>query len=758
MKNATLAFEAPSKIWTDALPIGNGRLGAMVYGRIGEEKIQLNEETLWSGWYDPDADNPECAEHLDEIRKLVFEGRLSEAEELANRYFVCRGAGGGSGKVPAKDLPYGSYQTAGDLFIKLHDDEETSSYTRSLDLSSGIATVIYKTHGQKFTREYFASEKYSCVCGRIYSPLPFKADYRFRRDDAVIEESEDLIKAHGSFPNGISYGAAVRIVRYENENLIYISVRTNYAMDGKLDIDPLEEAVKLVNAAADEDYEYIKCESAARVYDLMSRSTLDLAPDIRVNTDKIKAYISKYDAESKLEPVPGETFEERGKREGDVAAVNGVIELFYNYGRYLMIASSRNCVLPANLQGIWTNDYNTIWSADYHININIQMNYWLTELTGLPECGDIFMRYIKFLSEHGKRTAKVNYGMNGWVAHTITNPWGFTAPGNGFSWGSFMCAGAWCCEHIWQRWLFTENIDFLREYYPVMKGSCEFFLDFLTEDPETGYLVTVPSNSPENHYRDPGTGKTVAICAGPTMDNSILYELFTNTIAAAKLLETDEEFSEKLKKTRDRLPPIKIGKYGQIMEWQKEFEETEPGHRHLSMLYGLYPSDLITRSKTPELFEAAKVSIARRLSAGGGHTGWSKAWIINFFARLGMGREAYNNLFELITKSTYANLFDAHPPFQIDGNFGAVAGIVEMLVQSHEGYVELLPALPPTWRNGGIYGICARGGLLVAAEWEDGKLARFEVESEYGGDCEIRYGDKSWKYTFLPGGSTAEVV
>ncbi len=728
MKNSQLLYTTPARVWTDALPLGNGRLGAMVYGRAGTEKLQLNEETLWSGWKDPYADNPECARHLDEIRSLIFSGKLSEAERLANKYFVCGGFGGGSSSIKAKDLPYGSYQTAGDLFIHLGEGE-ISEYSRTLDLFSGVAAVSYLRDGKSFRHEYFISEELGCLCGRISSASDFDAELSFRREEAVIESVDGMIKMQGSFPHGLSFAAAIKSVKVEKELRFYVSVRTNYSSDRLIDIDPLEEAISTVEAAANIDFDLAKSSSSERVNELMSRTTISLGEACSLPTDELLSAADK----------------------GDASALASLSELYFNYGRYLLISSSRSCILPSNLQGIWTNDYNTIWSADYHININIQMNYWLSEVTRLPECHEVFLRYIKFLAEHGKSTANVCYGLDGWVAHTITNPWGFTAPGDGFSWGSFMCAGAWCCEHIFEHWLYSGDIEFLREYYPVLSSACEFFLGFLVEDPTSGYLVTAPSNSPENHYRDPESGETVAICAGPTMDNSILYELFTNTIASAELLGEDKELIERLKSTRERLVPISIGKHGQIMEWQGDFEETEPGHRHLSMLYGLHPSNLITESKTPELFEAAKISIARRLSSGGGHTGWSRAWIINFYARLGMGDEAYSHISALFSRSTYPNLFDAHPPFQIDGNFGGAAGIAELLLQSHEGFIRLLPALPSAWANGSFSGLRARGGFVISAEWKNGRLSSCTVESERGGECELRFGDELRRFSMKPG-------
>lgn len=728
MNERRLWYKRPAADWNEALPLGNGRLGMMVFGGIEREVLQLNEETLWSGC-PHDADNPDCFTHLSEIRSLLFAGEYAEAQALCDRYLVCTGKG-------SEDDRFGSYATAGDLIIESLLPVDSSDYSRSLDIFDGLAV----TECSGFSRRHLVSDKYDVTLSRLAAPH-MELNISFSREGVRTEYDGCTITVQGN-NLGESFCTVVRLegasecvasegglaVKAEGTLVICTATATTYNQ-----ADPLSVCRERIGRALAVGFDTVAAENAEYMNAAMGTSRLDLGSD----------------------GAPDTPTDERLSQLSEAQPDAGLSELYFNYGKYLLICSSKG-QLPANLQGIWADGIYTPWNGDFHININLQMNYWHAETLGLAAYCEPLFRYIRFLSEQGRDTARVQYGCRGWVAHTLANPWGFTAPGQSPSWGSFMCAGAWCCRHLYEHYLFTGDLDFLREYYPVMKECARFFLDFLVEDPSTGCLVTAPSNSPENSYFVPGTQTTAAICAGPTMDNTILYELFGFTAESARLLGETDGFAEECLAAQRRLPPIKVGRHGQIMEWQQDFDEPEPGHRHISHLYGLYPAGVITESASPELYAAARVTLDRRLSSGGGHTGWSRAWIINFFARLHDGQRAGENLAALFSRSTLKNLFDNHPPFQIDGNFGGTAGICEMLIQSYQGFVELLPALPPSWRSGSFSGLRARGGFIFDVSWSGGLVESCRVTSLLGKPLELRFNGRA--YSLRPAaGETFEI-
>ena len=699
MKEYKLWFDAPATVWEEAMPLGNGILGMMVFGGTTEDRIQLNEETIWSGWECDEFDSPKTAEHLDEMRRLIFEGQYIEAQELCNRYMVCRGNGHSDRRAA-----FGSYQTAGDLYITL-PETDAEGYRRELILDEGRATV---SHGN-IQRDYFISYNYNTAVIRVKG-CGKSASIRYERDNATIihdhpeKVSVGQITAIGYLPT--KFTVLIRYEMREDDLYIYYTAATSY----KTDRDPKHACIETLDRAMAAGYDTLLADTKDYFASMLNR-----------------AEISFPSAESK-DNIP--TNIRIQNPEGDL----GLVELYFNFGRYLLLGSSRG-KHPANLQGIWCKDYVAPWSADFHININLQMNYWFAEVCNLPELTTPFFNLIKLIAKTGEKTARVAYNRPGWVAHVVTTPWGYTSLGLNPVYGAFATAGAWCLRHVKERWLYGGDVEFLREFYPIVKGSSEFFLSYLVRDPRNGYLVTAPASSPENSFINPKDGSTGNICAGPTMDIAIIRELFEFNRDAARVLGIDEDFVVELENALSQLPPYQIGKHGQIMEWSEDFDECDPGHRHISHLYGLHPAAQISKS-TPELFDAARKTIERRLSNGGGRTGWSRAWIINFFARLGDGNAAYENVLALLKKCTLPNMFDNHPPFQIDGNFGGTAGIAEMLLQSHDNCIDLLPALPEAWANGEFKGLMARGGHAVSAKWENGRIVSCRVEGK--GDIPFR--------------------
>lgn len=715
----------PAEEWKNALPVGNGRLGAMVFGGINTERLQLNEETVWTG-KDADFHNPQSREGLKEVRKLLFEGKYTEAEAVALKKIMGQ-----------RSTDYSqTYQTLGDLFINFGKQEHIDNYRRELDIENAIAKVSYHANYTRYTREIFSSAVNQVIVIKLSakrdSALNFSLRYTRPGNMAKIEtkNNEFQISEHVGNGTGVKMYARIRIiaptgnvisatdsitVKNARSAIVLIAAATDYRGG-----NPDEITRKQINEAARKDHEELKSAHIKDYRKYFDRVDLDLG-----TTDAVY-----FPTNSRIDAMKNGNTDPQ------------LIELYYQFGRYMLISSSRPGCLPANLQGIWADGLYPPWSADYHININIQMNYWPAEITNLSELHIPFLEFIDALREDGRKTAKEVYGCKGVMTHFTTDPWHYTEPFGDINWGMWPMGMAWCCQHHWEHYLFTEDKDYLQKLgYPVMKDAAEFCIDWLIIDPKTGKLVSGPSISPENKFITTN-GEIAAMVMGPTMDQMIIWDLLSNTIEASKVLNVDAGFREKMEKTLLNLAPVQIGSDGRLMEWTEEFKEKNPGHRHISHLFGLHPGHQITKQHNPEFLEAARKTIDYRLANGGGHTGWSRAWIINFFARLQDGEAAYENIIALLRKSTLDNLFDTHPPFQVDGNFGAVAGITEMLMQSHTGEIHLLPALPGAWQQGHVNGICSRGGYDVNIEWQNGKLKKVEIISKLGNDCKVSYNDK----------------
>ena len=748
-----LWYQKPAVKWNEALPVGNGRLGAMVFGPADCEQLQLNEETIWTGGpYDPT--RPGGPQALPEIRRLVFAGKFSDAHKLFDKSMMGE---------PVEQM---KYQPLGNLYLEFPGHTNATDYRRQLDLDTAIAGVSYRVGEVNFRREILSSPVDQVIVVRLTADKPgaltfvaklagvtnTKTPGDERHTVETLDSGELVLRGKSGSLWGVEgrvrYEGRVRVLNEGGKRVttpqgvsveaadaatLIIAAATNFKSYNDLSGDPATQVQAVLQKVVGKTWERLRADHVTEHQRLFRRVQLKLAAtetSARPTNERLGTYDPQQDP--------------------------ALAALLFQYGRYLLIGSSRPGCQPANLQGIWNGDMNPSWESKFTANINLQMNYWPAEATALPECVEPLVQMVKELAETGSKVARVHYGARGWVFHQNSDQWRHAAPMDGATWGTFSVGGAWLCTHLWEHYLFTGDQAYLRDIYPLLKGSAQFFLDTLVEHPERHWLVTCPSNSPENFPIYPGNPNYddkygVTICAGASIDMQILRDLFAACAEAAQILGSDAEFSTQVTQARQRLAPMQIGRHGHLQEWLEDWEDKEPRHRHISHLYGLYPSSQITPSATPALAAAAKVTLDLR---GYGSTGFGRAWTAACWARLLDGEQAAIALTHLVAKDTCPNLFSmCYGSPQVDGSFGTTAAITEMLMQSHAGEIHILPALPSAWATGSVTGLRARGGFVVDVAWKDGKLIEAVIQSLSGNPCRLRYGTQTHEVKLAKGES-----
>lgn len=723
-----LWYNKPASTWTEALPLGNGFIGGMVFGNVQNERIQLNESTIWGGGPNSTIDSG-ARPTIMQVRTLLAEKKYEAAQALANNKL---------GPVGNSGMPY---QLAGNLYISFPGTDSVSNYYRDLDIANATAVVRYTLNGIHYKREFFTSFANNVLMARLTADRPGMINCKVKLQSplkSMIAFNKETLNLSGQGSNHENQQGKIKfnvLTRVKNSGgtkiadtsgitianadtaVIYLSMATNFVNYHDVSADASNRAEDLLNKAYGRSFNELLNENT-RFY--------------RSYFDRVKLDLGMGSAAQQPTNVRIENFSTNNDSQ--------LAELYFQFGRYLLICSSQPGSQPANLQGIWNGETKGPWDSKYTININTEMNYWPSEVTQLPELSTPLFHMIKDLSVTGTPTAQIMYGARGWVLHHNTDIWRITGIVDGAFWGLWPTSNAWLCQHLWEHYLYSGDKDFLKEYYPIMKGAAAYYIDALQKDPAHGWLVVSPSVSPEHEYIE---GKNqVSVTAGATMDNQLVYGLCTAVTRAAAILHVDKPFTDSLVNLRNQLPPMQIGKYGQLQEWLEDFDRTDDHHRHVSHLYGLFPGNQISPFTQPQLFAAVKQSLIYR---GDVSTGWSMAWKINLWARLLDGNHAYKLIKDQIkpvtanSGGTYPNLFDAHPPFQIDGNFGCTSGIAEMLLQSHDGAVYLLPAVPDDWANGSVSGLMARGGYKIDMTWANHKITKLVIHSSLGGNCRLRF-------------------